>query len=116
MKSYQRGVQRVLTWHGTALDEGIALHPLGTAAVGYVVEDLAYGVAGTDAGTGINTLVTHAGLATVTVRVQDTLGSASCIGISVVLGQAGAHAVVAARIGAAGRGVARILRRQRLLD
>lgn len=106
----------VLTWHWAALNKGIALHSLGTTAIGNVVKDLTNRIGATNSGTGIDTLVADTSSASIAVRVQNTLGTAAGVRVTVIFRQTRTYSVVALGVGATRRGVTRVLWRQWILD
>lgn len=81
---------------------------VGTATHGNVIDDIANGVLATGTRTGIEALAAQTGLVARTVRVENTFRTTSRVGITAELGQTAAYAVIALRIGSAGRGLAAI--------
>lgn len=95
-----RGTRRqLLTWHYVTLNKSVALHALGTAAVGNMVKHLANSVGGTSARTGIHTFVTYTSTIAGTVCMQDALRSTADEWISLVIDYAFTLAVATDGIG-----------------
>lgn len=84
------------------LYEGVSNHSLGAMTVGNVVDYITNGIWCTGAGTGIDALVAHTGAILGAVRVEYTLGAATHIGITLVLGLARALTCLADGVGATG--------------
>lgn len=92
------------------------MHSLGTTAIGNVVKDLTNRIGATNSGTGIDTLVADTSSASIAVRVQNTLGTAAGVRVTVIFRQTRTYSVVALGVGATRRGVTRVLWRQWILD
>lgn len=84
------------------MDKCVALHTLGTATIGYVIEYFTDGTGGTSAWTRIHTLVAHTGTIASTIRVQYTLRTTADERISLVISYAAALTIATDGIGATG--------------
>lgn len=78
-------------------------------AHGHMLTHLTDGADTTGTHTGIHALIAHTSLVAGTVRVQDTLGTTTHIGITLEFGQARALSIAADCIGATRRGIAGIM-------
>jgi len=92
----------------SAVDKGISAGSFRTGAGWNVVDDVASGSLSTSSGAGIDTTLVDASLSSVTVRVENTLGSTTRVRVSEVILHASAASISANRIGSARRWVARI--------
>ena len=81
---------------------------MGTSAHGYVVDDLAVGVLPASSGTWICALVPDTSLISRAVVVENALGPASGVGVTLIFWQTGTDAVVALGVGTTGRWIARV--------
>lgn len=75
-----------------------------------MVDNRADGIRGTGSGAGIEAFVTRTSQVAGAVQAGDALGSAATVRVAVVLRNACAYSVVALGIGAAGGGVAWIIK------
>lgn len=101
-RSTRIGSRRSLHSRCFTLYEGVPDHSLGAVTVGNVIDHITDGIWSTGAGTGIDALIPHTCAILGAIRVEHTLGSATHIGIALILGQASALTRLADGIGATG--------------
>lgn len=89
--------------------ERITRIALQATADGNVIGDIALGILATGARAGIHTLLVQTCLVGTAVRAESALGTTADIGITLVVGQAAANAVMALCIGATRMQITRII-------
>lgn len=105
-------LEKKLTFRGLARGERISGMLVRASAHGIVIYHRALGVTTAYTGAGIDALVVEAGSVIRAVGILHALGTTTVVGIAVVLGQAGAAALLASCIRTAGRGLAGVLWRR----